>query len=225
MNEVNNVTNNNFKENKKSLVVMIGIAILLILISGGTFAYFAFETSNSTSIGGDMGTIDLSLTVTKILPESEGVDNMIIANFAELADKLNDRCIDNNGEYALCQLYKVNLANSADSVNTNVKGSVSFNNETAPNLSWISLGTSYNSSTTYTSSMLGNSFNTASSEFENFVDSYLLTAGSNVDFYLLVWVNESEEEQNDEGTYSGTIRFEDASGKGVTSTFNNYSSS
>ena len=37
--------------------------------------------------------------------------------------------------------------------------------------------------------------------------------------------NESEEEQNDEGTYSGTIRFEDASGKGVTSTFNNYSSS
>ena len=34
-------------------------------------------------------------------------------------------------------------------------------------------------------------------------------------------VNESEEEQTDEGSYSGTIKFEDSNGNGVTSTFIN----
>lgn len=67
--------------------------------------------------------------------------------------------------------------------------------------------------------MLGNTFNTASSTFTNFVDSYLLAAGSNIDYYILVWVNETEGEQTDEGTYSGIVRFEDSNGKGVTSTF------
>lgn len=100
-----------------------------------------------------------------------------------------------------------------------MKWSVSFNNTTTPNLAWISLGNSYSSSTTYTSEMLGSSFHTSSAAFTNFVDSYLLSSGTSVDFYLLVWVNESEEEQTDEGSYSGTIRFEDSNGKGVTSTF------
>ena len=98
--------------------------------------------------------------------------------------------------------------------------SLSFNNATVSNLSWIYLGDSYSSSTTYTSNMLPNTFNTASSTFTNFIDSYLLTSGTNKDFYILVWVNESETEQTDNGTYSGIVRFEDSNGKGVTSTFN-----
>ena len=200
------------------MYLVLIIIILLLVIAGGTFAYFAFNASN-TIISGNAGSVNLTLTVTKILPTTTGTDDILITNFNELATSLNNNCIDTDEEYALCQLYKVNLANSADSVNANVKGSISFDNSTAPNLSWISLGTTYDSSTTYTSAMLGSTFNTASSTFTNFVDSYLMNAGSNVDFYILVWVNESEESQTDEGSYSGTIRFEDASGKGVTSTF------
>lgn len=216
MNEVKNEVQ--LKETKRSLNLMMIIILLLLGFAGGTFAYFAFNTSNSI-IGGNAGTIDLSLTVTKVLPATTGTDDVLITNFNELANSLNNNCIDSDGEYVLCQLYRVNLANSSGSVNTNVKGSISFNNATTPNLSWISLGNTYNSSTTYTSAMLGNTFNTASSTFANFVDSYLLNAGSNIDFYILVWVNESAAEQSDEGSYSGIIRFEDSNGKGVTSTF------
>lgn len=36
-------------------------------------------------------------------------------------------------------MYKVNLKNNSNAVNTKVKGSLSFNNATVPNLSWILL--------------------------------------------------------------------------------------
>lgn len=208
------------KETRKNLSLILIIILLLMTVIGGTFAYYAFSANNGSILTGNMGNVKLSLTVTKILPNTNDVDNILVTNFNELADSLNDSCTDIDGEFALCQLYKVNLSNDATGINTNVKGSISFNNETVPNLSWISLGNSYSSDTPYTSAMLGESFNTASSTFTNFVDSYLLASGSNVDFYILVWVNESEEEQTDEGMYSGTVRFEDANGNGVTATFN-----
>lgn len=212
--------NNQFelKEIRKSSNLIVIIIILLLFIAGGTFAYFSFSASN-TIISGSSGSVDLTLTVTKILPATTETDDILIISFDELATSLNNNCLDDDGEFALCQLYKVNLANSEGSANGNVKGSISFDNSTAPNLSWISLGTTYSSSTTYTSDILGSTFNTASSTFTNFVNSYIVNAGTNVDFYILVWVNESEEEQNDQGSYSGTIKFEDSNGKGVTSTF------
>lgn len=216
MKEVNN--QNQLKETRKSLNLFLMIIVLLLILAGSTFAYFAFYTSN-TIISGNAGSVNLTLTVTKVLPTTTGTDDILIINHSELASSLNSNCIDSDGEFALCQLYRVNLANSAGSVNANVKGSVSFNNATTPNLSWILLGTSYSSSTNYTSTMLGDTFNTASSTFTNFVDSYLLMAGSNIDYYILVWVNETESEQTDEGSYSGIVRFEDTNGKGVTSTF------
>ena len=221
MNEVNN---NQIKEQtrvtKKSIGILIVIITIVLLLSGTTFAYFWSELSNNTTIGGDAGSVNLTLNVTKVLPNKTGVDDIIIINFNELADSINSSCMDNDGTFALCQIYKVTLSNSINSANADVKGMLSFNNETAPNLSWISLGNNYSSTTNYTSEMLGNTFNTASSEFNNFIDSYLLKAGDTVNFYIVVWVNESEEEQYDNGTYSGTVRFEDSNGKGVTATFN-----
>ena len=67
--------------------------------------------------------------------------------------------------------------------------------------------------------MMGSNFNTASSSFASFVDDYLLMGSSSVDYYMLVWVNETETVQNDQGGYSGTIRFEDSNGQGVTASF------
>lgn len=210
--------NNEIKTNEsvKNINLFLVIIILILVISGSTFAYFAFSASNNI-IGGNAGNVDLTLNVTKVLPTTDTTDDILIANYGEIPGNLNAMCTD--GEYALCQVYRINLANSSTGVNTNVKGSLSFNNATVPNLSWIYLGDSYSSDTTYTSAMLPNTFHTASSTFTNFVDSYLLTSGSNKDFYVLVWVNESETEQTDNGTYSGTVRFEDSNGKGVTSTF------
>ena len=204
--------NNQIKTNEsvKNINLFLLIVVLILVISGSTFAYFAFSTTNNV-IGGNAGTVDLTLTVTKVLPTTNTTDDILIANFSELATNLNNGCVDDGD--ALCQVYKINLANSATGVNTNVKGSLSFDNTSVPNLSWVYLGD------TYSSANIPNTFNTASSTFTNFVNGHLLTAGTNKDFYILVWVNESATEQTDNGTYSGTVRFEDLNGKGVTSTF------
>ena len=205
-------------KNKFNLKLIIIITVLLVLVLGGTFAYFT-SSAVYNLLSGNMGNVDLKLTVTKVLPNTNGVDEIGVAHFSELANNLNNSCMDEYGEYTLCQLYKINLSNSLTGINTNVRGSVAFNNATTPNLSWIFLGNNYSSSTNYTSAMLGNTFNVSSSEFTSFVDGYLLNTGANVDFYILVWINESEDAQLDEGIYSGTVRFEDANGKGVTASF------
>lgn len=205
------------KERRRIIYLVIGIILLWLAVIGTTFAYYTFNASNN-GITGEAGDVDLKLTITKILPTTSGTDDILITNFDELADALNQQCIDQDGEFALCQLYQVNIANNSSGVNTNLTGSISFNNSTAPNLSWL-LVEDYDSSNTYTSTMLGSSYQTASSEFSIFVTNYLLEIGTNKNFYLLVWVNESEEEQTDEGSYSATVRFEDSSGSGVTSTF------
>ena len=203
---------------KKNYNLLVIVILLLVFVVGGTFAYF-FGTASNNIFTGNMGNVKLTLTVTKVLPTTNGVDDILVTNISELPSGLNNKCVDNYGEYALCQLYKVNLANATDGINTNVQGSVAFNNATTPNLSWILLGNSYSSSTNYTSAMLGDNFNTSSSNYTNFVDSYLLETGSNIDFYILVWINETDGEQNDEGTYSGSVRFIDSNGDGVTATF------
>lgn len=218
MNNVEIKNDLDYKGVKKNYTLLIIVIILLVFVVGGTFAYF-FATASNNIFTGNMGNVKLTLTVTKVLPTTNGVDDILVTNFSELAGNLNNRCVDNYGEYALCQLYRINLANASDGINTNVQGSVAFDNETTPNLSWIFLGNSYSSSTNYTSAMLGNDFNTSSSTHTNFVDSYLLETGSNIDFYILVWINETEGEQIDEGAYSGTVRFIDSNGDGVTATF------
>ena len=202
----------------KNLKLIIIIVMLFIMLLGGTFAYYAYSGSNSIFTG-NMGKVDLTLTVTKVLPSTTGVDDILISNTSELAANLNSGCIDEEGEFALCQLYRINLVNASGSINTDVKGSIKFNNELTPNLSWLLLGNSYSSSTNYTSELIGTNFNTSSSTFVPFVDKYLLYSGSSIDYYILVWINETEDEQNDMGAYSGTIRFEDSNGGGVTAEF------
>ena len=213
--------NNNKKEqndDKKILTIAIGIMLILIVFAGATYAYFAFSASNNNVITGEIGTVNLSLDVTKVLPNTTSVDNILVTSFNELSSNLNNKCLYTDGEFATCQLYKIVLTNNADGVNTKVVGSVSFDNATSPNLSWIKLD-NYDASTTYTAGSIGGDKHKASSTFTNFSNAYLLKKSNSVTYYLLVWVDESEDEQTDDGSFTGTVRFEDENGKGVTSTF------
>jgi len=205
--------------NKKNLLLIIVVLLIYcITIAGSTYAYLYINSENTNTMKGNLGKVDLDLTVTKILPLTNGTDDILITNFNELAASLNDDCIDSEGDFALCQLYQIDLENNSIGVNTNLTGSVSFNNENTPNLSWILID-NYNANTNYTSASLGNTFNTATSTFTNFVENYLLNTGSEVTFYMLVWINETDTLQTDEGAYGGTIRFQDANGQGTTAEF------
>ena len=202
---------------KKISILILGIVIVLLIVATGTLAYYMFSTTNNTAINGTAAKADLNLTVSKTLPTSNGIDNIVLAKYEDIPAGINARCA--SGSYAMCQLYTITLTNNAANTSVTVNGSVSFTNTTAPNLSWILLS-NYSSSTSYTSSDLPNSYNTASSTFTNFVSNETVNGNQTKTYYLLVWVNDIEEEQTDNGSYTGTVRFVDADGNGVTSTFN-----
>ena len=173
---------NSFEINKRILLL---IFLLFFSITGGTYAYLFYTVEDNDTITGNLGNVDLELKVTKVLPVDDAINSVLIFQFSELASNLNNKCINEDGDYSLCQLYKIHLKNKSNSVNVNIKGSLAFNNATMPNLSWILLGNNYNSSTNYTSSMLGTKFYTATSYYKPFVDGYLLNSNDEIDFYIL----------------------------------------
>jgi len=197
--------------------------LIFFSLTSGTYAYLSYSNGVNNSITGDMGQVNLELNVTRVLPVNQNVNSILLFRFDELAGNLNKGCIDQDGEFSLCQLYKINLKNKSGAVNTRIKGSLSFDSFTLPNLSWILLGNTYSSSTNYTTSMLDSDFNTASSTYTNFVDNYLLYNGNEINYYILIWVNETDEIQYDNGSYTGIVRFEDHNGNGVTAEFGDMS--
>lgn len=215
-----------FMEKIKKIIIMNKYMILIIIglflcFVGGSYAYFSSNAINNDAITGNASIMDLELTVTRVLPENENVNSMLIFQFDELARNLNAGCVDQDGQYSLCQLYKVNLKNKINSTNVKIKGSLSFSNADMPNLSWVLLGNTYDSSDNYTSDIFGDTFNTASSEYTSFVDDYLLKRGKEIDFYILVWINETDRVQYDRGSYTGIVRFEDGHKNGITAEFGN----
>lgn len=211
-----NIDNKNINM-KTNIKIVIAIFIFALMVVGSTYAYYMVSDSK-TGITGLAGEVNFDLDVTKVLPNTNKVDDILITNISELASSLNGGCIDEDGEFALCQLYKITLSNTSVDVNTKISGMISFNNENTPNIAW-KLVDNYSASTNYTTSSLGTTFNTGSSSFVNFVDDYLLEYGKTVTYHILVWINETEGSQDDEGSYSGAIRFEDANGNGTTAEF------
>ena len=202
---------------KTNIMIGIGIFVFALFMVGSTYAYYMVSDMVS-GVTGVAGEINFDLDVEKVLPNTNRVDDILVINFDELAGGLNSDCLDEDGDFALCQLYKVTLNNNSSDVNTKVSGKIAFDNQNTPNLSWM-LVNNYSASTNYTASSLGTNYHLSSSDFVNFEDSYLLEYGKSVDYYILLWVNDAEGVQDDDGSYSGTIRCEDANGNGTTAEF------
>ena len=223
MNE-NNYVDSIKKDNKRIIKLLVIILVTIVLVTGVTMAYLFYSKSNQ-NITGNAGTINLALTVTKVLPSgvvgADGKDDIILIDYDELPSALNSSCVDSRGEVSLCQVYEISLTNNGTSINTRVKGSVMFNNANTPNLSWIVIDEdTYNNTSTYTSSTLPSTFNYSSTEYVNFENDYLLNINNTKKYYLVLFVDGSNVSETNSGTFSGKIRFEDSNGKGVTSTFN-----
>ena len=201
----------NFKDKKKKKIVSLVIITLILIVSiaSATYAYFALSASDSETIGGTVGGVSLELTVSKELPVSTP-STMIPQLESTLEDAVSSEynCIDDNNN-VVCQVYKATLKNNG-SIAAIVDGTITFENiSTLPNLKWKRIDSITN---------FGNydSYN-ATTEDHLFEDDKQLLAGDVVDYYFVIWVDEVNLEQEDEGTFRATIYF-DAAGGGVSST-------
>ena len=199
------------KDKKKVSYIIIGIICMIITITGTTFAYLAISATSSNSINGTVASVGLVLGVNKVTPETNGTDNLIPQLETALGTAISNehKCIDANNN-TVCQVYKVSVTNNS-SATVKVTGTITFNNiSTIPHLKWKQIT---NATTVGTSTGVA-----ATTTPADFVTDVTLTNNQTEDFYLVVWIDETGNIQNESGTFSGTISFTDSNGTGVTST-------
>lgn len=227
---------NTYKDGKLTIVQLTITLILVILFSvtGATYAYFAATATDDETITGAMATVNLTLDVKRIFPlESSTNTGVIVPQLSSngaLSLALKSGCVDDNNN-VVCQVYKINIRNIGGTATQIVDGKVMFygNNTltndvriTMPSLRWKLISSLDEDSPS--NSVLGNeNINIADAIGEDniFANEITMVNGTYFDYYMLVWIDETNEEQDiDEGnSFFGKVVFESSNGTGVTSTF------
>lgn len=212
------------------------ILILFCSITGATYAYFAISATNNNTITGNAATVNLTLNVERVFPTESNTNTGVMvpqlstsaSATSPLANALKSGCVDAN-QNVVCQVYKITIANIGGTATQVVDGKVSFFGNSAmtknittviPNLSWR-LVESVNV-TTPASSVLGSRVdNIASSTPYTFVSKLTLATNNSFDYYMIIWVDETNSDQSaEEGqTFYGNFEFSSSNGTGVTSAF------
>ena len=221
----------------KTQLTITLILIMFLSIMGTTYAYYAVVDNNNNTITGDMANVDLTLNVTRVYPlesaDTTGVMIPQLSSDAALTSALKGKCVDGNKNVA-CQVYKVEIENRGGSSTQVVDGNIYFYSDSyltrdisteMPNLKWR-LVSSVNESNP-NSSILGSNVNNVAGSSGNskFVSNLTLETNSKFTYYLMVWIDEINEDQVDKSsdavtkTFYGKVLFDSSNGTGVTATF------
>ena len=228
---------------KKLTKLQLSITLILILfcsVTGATYAYFASVQSDSSTIRGNMATVTLKLDVEKIFPLNSRENTGVIvpqlstsgSSNSALSSALKKGCVDDNANI-VCQVYKVAIKNNGGTATLMVDGEILFYgdnelttdvNTTMPNLRWKLIKSADKDNPS--NSILGNNIDLiADANDDNvFADDITLETNDNNDYYLIIWLNETNSDQiADEGsTFYASIKVNASNGIGVTATFSNY---
>lgn len=229
----------NMLETKQVTKIQFFVTLILVLflsVTGTTYAYFAFSATNNT-INGEAAVVDLALDVTKVFPAADSENTGVMvpqlstsgSDNSALSSALKNGCVDGNNNI-ICQVYRVNIQNSNGTAAQVVDGDIAFYgnsamtndvNSTMPNLRW-KLITSVDV-TTPSNSVLGSNVDLiADANDDNvFANDITMTIGDEKDYYIIIWINETQQDQViDVGnSFYAKITFDSSNGTGVTSNF------
>ena len=179
-----------------------------MLVTGGTYAYYALTASNN-SIAGTAGEADLSLEVVNQHPNNEEYLVPQLEKGLESAISSNYNCVDDNNN-TVCQVYSIKITNTGTAT-VKINGTITFGNiDKMPNLKWRLI----QDKNTY-----GNySSHYASLDEARFDSNLTLRKGASKTYYMVIWIDEVDKNQPDTGKYNATIDFSSSNGTGVTST-------
>ena len=202
-------------KNKRTTLIfsILGVAMLILLVFGATYAYFAATTEDNDTIKGSTASItDLKLVVekistsatTKLIPLDNDVNSLTTAargsGFSGNKYDSTKSCIDKNG-YSVCQVYKITVTNNS-SATVALNGGVTYlEGENTPNVACAVMDDSINVSSNATcvsETALANNV-----KFES---------GDSYTYHIIVYINNSHKEQYDKGKFNGTVTFTSAYG-------------
>ena len=205
------------KKVNKSIIYMIsGIIVLLLAIAGSAYAYYS--ASATGEIVGSAAGAGLELTIEKLstsandalIPLDNTVDMLSTAakgygNNGSTFDA-SKSCIDKNG-YSVCQVYKITISNNS-TVPVVLNGGVSLTGTNTPNIECSKMDSS--TSVTDNTSCIGG---------KTLANNYTLNAGSSNDYYVIVYIKNLDEEQEDIGDFNGVIIFTSTQGSKIYAKF------
>ena len=121
---------NQNKDSKKIITVIVLIVTLMICETGATFAYFAVSAVNEGTMTGTAASVDLSLTVERVTPDTAkwnaSTKKMVPQTTSALGTAVNatNKCVDANSN-VVCQVYKIDITNESDA-GVSLRGTVHF---------------------------------------------------------------------------------------------------
>lgn len=206
------------EENRKGTGVfyaVVGVATLVVAIIGATFAYFSASATNDTDVTGTTAKgASLAIAITR--ESATGTEKNMIPMLSTDLQKgvtgtASKSCIDANNN-TVCQVYKVTVTNGSADIGINVKGTMNLTS-TAKNMKWQVL--------TDAKTVNADATTVAQGTAGTIVDNQALTASGTHDFYLVIWLDETNAAQDadDAGkTFNGTVTFNGVNSDGSAST-------
>ena len=206
--------------NKKNVILVVGIILFGIVITGGTYAYLAINNlSNTTAINGVTYNFDVNLDVSTIKS-----GNLIPVKDNLIVETLNSTHIcEDIREYGLCSLYKITLTNNG-SEQAMIGNLETINSTyTSNNLKYQLYTLSNSTYTAISDAGIVNNNKNAVNEFKINNNDLEVNIGSNSskDIYLVIWISDSNTNQleDNDKVYNGIITFASNRGDKVTSGF------
>ena len=209
------------KFNLKIYQLFLFILIFSLVITGITYAYFMTSSFIKNKITGNMATVDAKLTVERVTPNNNNKSKLVPMFDAALNNALQGNggkssCVDNNNNVS-CEVYKITIINNG-STNLRLDGNITLQSKGGrfDNLKWEEIADSTTRKTEYLTNATGKS---------PLVSNLSVEAHGSKEFYIAVWISETNSNQIDTntGTYGGEVEFTDINGVGgVTATFKEF---
>ena len=201
-------------KNKILIYSIVGVALLILLVVGATYAYFdAANNDNNIIQGGTADKVKLELKINKLstsaseklIPLDNDINSLTAAakgySFSGTTYDKTKSCIDKNG-YSVCQVYEIKVTNNGSATVALSGGVTHLKGEKTPNLACAVMESNINvtnNSTCLTSTSLANNVK--------------LPAGEEKKYYIIVYINNLHTEQYDVGEYNGIVTFSSLDGK------------
>ena len=192
---------NERKVAKQKMSIFITLCIIaMISMIGYTYSFFQVEISNTGVISGEVSSVNLQLTVTKVAPSStKKLIPQLDSAITKAVVGRNGSCIDDNNN-AVCQVYKITLKNASSST-VEVDGYVELNAGNNPNLKWAQVSGD-GSATEPTLESAVNAYSTTTLTTKE-----LYQVSETKNYYIVVWISETGYAQMDSGQFTGVVRF------------------